>query len=211
MFESILSAQGEQRIFEGELVKVRGGRERVRGFHLEDATVMRENGIRLLEETRTAADSRGVYMAQIELEGVKRRPAYGGFFPKSWTREQVRSAIAEAYTVKKPRGWVDAGHFYEGRTREGIRIVMELGAGGRVLDAFPLRAGSSHANRRRDARFRVTAGIKESSPLVCAECHRLKVLVCPKRHGSRIIIFRFLGLTVTWQKMRAKTGPLAGR
>lgn len=183
MFESsILAAEGERRIFEGELVTVRGGRARVRGFHLEDATVMRENGISIIEETRTASDSRGVYMAQIELEGVKRRPAYSGFFPKSWTREQVRSAIAEAYQVRRPRGWVDAGSFYEGRTREGIKVVMELDESGRVLDAFPQRGGSSHANRRRDAQLRVSKGIRREHPLVCGRCHRVRVLVCPKGH-----------------------------
>ena len=123
-------------------------------------------------------------MAQIEMQGASRKPAYGGFFPVSWSRDDVRAAISEAYTTRRPVGWVDAGNFYKGRTRAGMRIMLELDSDGRVLDAFPLRAGSSIANRKRDAHFKVERGIKKRDRLVCGECHSLKVLVCPNGHGS---------------------------
>lgn len=184
MRESVIATEGERRIFEGVLVQVRGGRARVRGFHLEDPAVMQEKGIEVIEATRTAADSRGVYLAQVELAGAARNPAYGGFFPVNWSRDEVRAAIAEAYSTRRPVGWVDAGNFYKGRTRAGMRIVMELDDDGQVIDAFPLRAGSSISNRKRDALFRVKRGTKQRDRLVCGECYSLKVLVCPNGHNS---------------------------
>ena len=179
-----ISEEGERRIFEGELVGVRGNRARVRGFHLEDSAVMEAQGITIVEATRTATDSRGVYLAQIEMQGASRKPSYGGFFPVDWSRDDVRAAIAEAYSTRWPIGWTDAGDFYRGQTRAGMRIVMELDERGRVLDAFPLRAGKGLANRKRDALFKVERGIKKSDRLVCGECHALKVLVCPNGHGA---------------------------
>lgn len=202
MYEgSILTDRGARRIFEGELVTVGGGRQRVRGFHLEDANMMRARGIEVVETTRTAPDSRGVYLAQITMGGARRRPAYSGFFPRGWSREQVRRAVAEAYEVRRPRGWVDAGNFFEGRTRAGMRVIMELDGDGLVLDAFPMRGGSSVANRKRDARFRVARGVRRRHPLVCGRCHRLKVSVCPRGHGAQLspmLLIQQLGALFRW-------------
>lgn len=201
MYEgNIFTDRGERRIFEGELVEVRGGRARVRGFHLEDAAVMLARGIVVDEPTRTAPDSRGVYLAQVAMQGARRRPAYSGFFPRRWTREQVRAAIAEAYAVRRPRGWVDAGNFFEGKTRGGMSVVMELDESGLVLDAFPLRAKNPN-NRKRDAQFRVKRGIRKEHHLVCAECHRTKVLLCPRGHSARLypgIFLQQLGAVIRW-------------
>jgi len=182
MCGSLISDEGEGRIFAGQVLKVRGGRARARGFHLEDEAIKRERGIRVIEATRTAPDSRGVYLAQIELDGASRKAAYGGFFPAGWSRERVREAIAEAYSTRRPRGWVDGGNFFEGKTGEGIKIVMELDESGRVLDAFPLRAKNAN-HRKHDAQFRVARGISKGHRLVCGECHAVKIAVCPNGHS----------------------------
>lgn len=205
MCGSLISEEGERRIFAGQVLRVRGGRARVRGFHLEDETVKRERGIRVIEATRTAADSRGVYLAQIELGGALRKPAYGGFFPAGWTREQVRAAIAEAYSVRRPRGWVDAGHFFEGKTGEGMKIIMELDDGGRVIDAFPLRT-KNPTHRKHDAQFRVMRGTQRKHHLVCTECHSIKIPVCPRGHNWP---FRRRGLWQLWRQVRAVLRQLA--
>jgi hypothetical protein len=207
MYEgSIFTEKGMARIFEGELVEVRGGRARVRGFHLEDAGVMQSRSIEIVELTRTASDSRGVYAAQITMQGARRRPAYGGFFPRGWSRERVLEAVTEAYETRRPCGWVDAGNFFEGRTRAGMRILMELDEGGLVLDAFPVRAKNPN-NRKRDARLRVAHGITKHHPLVCGRCHSLRVSVCPRGHDARLypgILLQQLGALVRWLISRTK-------
>lgn len=180
---NILTEKGERRVFEGELVDVSGGRARVRGYHLEDPADMQARGIVVDELTRTAPDSRGVYLVSVMMQGAKRRPAYNGMFPVGWTRGQVRAAISEAYETRRPRGWVDGGRFVEGRTRSGMLIVMELDEGGEVVDAFPMRAKNRN-NKKRDARFRVERGIISKSRLVCGRCHASKTMVCPNGHNT---------------------------
>jgi hypothetical protein len=187
---SIFTEKGERRIFEGELVAVSGGRARVRGFHLEDAVVMCARGIVIDEATRTAPDGRGVYLARITMQGAKRMPASSGFFPLGWSRESVRTAITEAYQVRKPRRWVEAGNFYAGRSRSGVLIIMELDERGRVLDAFPMRARNAN-NRKRDAKFRVERGVIKKSRLVCGQCRAAKVMVCPNGHNSPFEVLRW--------------------
>jgi Bacterial EndoU nuclease len=183
MRNDILTDRGLHRIFEGELIETRGGRPRLRGFHLEDPGVIRAKGIALIEASRTAPDSRGVYLARIELQGVTRKHAYDSFFPVAWSRDEVRAAIAEAYSNRKAVGWVDGGRFFKGQTRAGMSIIMEVDESDRVIDAFPRRAGSNLANRKRDALFRVERGVRRRDRLVCGECHALKVLVCPNGHN----------------------------
>jgi hypothetical protein len=107
-------------------------------------------------------------------------------FPRGWTREQVREAIVEAHAARslEPQGWVDPGVFYKGRTRSGILVMLELDGDGRVLDAFPVRAGTARGNRRRDAQFRVERGTLKRHREVCRQCHALKIHVCPNGHET---------------------------
>ena len=182
---NIFTEKGERRIFEGELVEARAGHSRVRGFHLQDPATMQARGIVVDELTRNAADSRVVYLVSVMKQGAKRKAAYNGMFPVGWTRDQVKAAIAEAYAARSPRsvGWVDPGGFYKGRTRTGMLIMLELDEGGRVIDAFPVRAKNPN-NRRRDARYRVERGVVKNHREVCGQCHALKVRVCPNGHNT---------------------------
>jgi Bacterial EndoU nuclease len=186
----VITEQGERRIFEGELVEVRSGRWRMRGFHLEDKALMAARGIVADEPTRTAADSRGVYKVTVSIQGAKRKEAYGGMFPIDWSREDVRAAIGEAWAARSPRaqGWVDPGGFFKGRTQSGMLIMMELDGVGRVLDAFPIRAGSGRSNRRRDALYRVGRGVIPKHHEVCGRCHELKVWACPNGHNAPVSV-----------------------
>jgi hypothetical protein len=198
---SIFAESGLARIFEGEL-EVRGGRSQVRGFHLEDAGVMLARGIVVDEATRTAKDSRGVYHAQITMQGKGRHVGLSGFFPHGWSRALVEEAVKEAYETRRPRGWHVAGNFFEGRTRAGMKILMELDEGSLVLDAFPLRnRNNPQKNRARDAQLRIRRGISKKHPLVCSHCQELKVLVCPSGHNVQLhpaLLLRQMGAMVRW-------------
>lgn len=183
---NILSPEGMERIFAGVVLehKTKGGEvvnRYLRGFRLEDAAAMAARGIVIDEQGRTSPDSRGVYKARVTMQGVARRDASkSGFFPSHWTRAQVVSAIAEAYETRKDRRWGDAGKFCEGRTREGMKIVLELDGAGLVVDAMPIRA---KVNTRTEARWKLKEGRIKSSRHVCGECKRMKVYVCPAGHG----------------------------
>jgi len=187
MYEgSIITERGERRIFEGEVLGA--GRSRVRGFHLEDEAVMVARGIVVVERSRSASDSRGVYRVQVAMQGNMRNGSYDVMFPRGWTRDQVRQAIAEAHATREaaPRGGL-----YKGRTRSGMVIRMELDESGGVVDAWPVRAGKGLSNRRRDARFRVERGAIKKHREVCGQCHALKVPVCPNGHHTPFEVLRW--------------------
>ncbi len=72
--ESVFAKGAIERIFDGDIVpnvKKNGEIEhiRIRGFHYEDADVMLARGIEIIEESRTAPDTRGVYRAAIMVRG----------------------------------------------------------------------------------------------------------------------------------------------
>jgi hypothetical protein len=183
MHANIFSSDGLRRIFEGELEENRkrtGEVEhyRARGFRLENAATMIARGIVIDETSRTSPDGRGVYRAGFTLKGFLRcPPSASGFFPVQWTREQVVSAIGEAYETRKLI--VAHQRIYQGRTREGMKIQLWLDETDKVLDAMPLRA---KVNRRREAQWKMKRGLISKSSHVCGECQSLKVYVCPKGH-----------------------------
>jgi hypothetical protein len=180
---NIFSSDGLHRIFEGELEanRTRGGEVnhyRVRGFHFEEAATMIARGIVIDEASRTSMDGRGVYRAGFTLKGSGRcTPTASGFFPVQWSREQVVSAIGEAYETRTLI--VAHQRIYEGRTREGMKIRLWLDEADNILDAMPLRA---KVNRRREAQWKLKRGLSKRSRHVCGDCQSLKVYVCPKGH-----------------------------
>ncbi len=114
------------------------------------------------------------------MRGVKRSTAErNGFFPAGWTAAQIANAIAEAMDDRQPFDAGEAGNFFEGRTREGMRLILQLDDG-RVLDAIPQRA---KLNKGREAKFQIERGIIPNSRRVCRQCKKIKVRVCPSGHG----------------------------
>jgi hypothetical protein len=184
----IVSPQGLARIFEGVKVAklTRDGRVdhyRVRGFHLEDAAIMAANGFTVDERTRTSPDSHGVYRVRVFMFG-KKRDMSAGFFPRGWTREQVVTAIEQAYSDPngQVREWAENERCYVGRTATGMRVVLALDEAGQVFDAFPLRA---RCNQRLEALWRIQTGRQRRSKFVCSVCGKLKTLCCPSDHAPK--------------------------
>jgi hypothetical protein len=187
--ETSISEKGVQRIFEGELLEVRtrgGTLHHLRGvgYHLEDEAVMSARGHVINELSRTTPDSRGVYRAEVIIEGKQKRGGGGqgqAFFPYNWRRSQVLEAIAEAHANRQPHNVGEQGRFFKGRTARGMQIVMELDEAGRVVNAFPLRA---KVNPRREALYKIDRGLQRKGKYVCGKCHSLKYLCCPFGHGD---------------------------
>lgn len=103
------------------------------GFHYEGLTTAKGT---VVEETRTKPNKYGVYEAEVEIDGVKKRGNRGisSFFPLEWSAQEVVDAINEAYNTKQ----FITGNTYEGLSDEGVVIHMYLDQNDKVISAFPL-------------------------------------------------------------------------
>jgi hypothetical protein len=112
--------------------EVRNGR--AVGFHHEASANGRS---RLVAGTVTKPDSRGVYCASVEVKNdagdwvAKNAPST--FFPKHWSRTQVRTAILEAYANRKDLGAGD----WSGTTADGMTIRGHSDRAGVIDSAYP--------------------------------------------------------------------------
>lgn len=94
----------------------------------------------MLEETRSPPDEHGVYAANVVIEG-KKKNARSTFFPKEWTKEQVASAIDEAYQSKKRN---EATGLYIGKSEAGVEIEMMLNPKGGIQRVNPVYKGPKY-------------------------------------------------------------------
>ncbi len=139
--ERIFSENALGVIFRGALVPQfnKGGgvhHYRVHGFRYEDPEVMREEEIRIIEDTRIPPDSRGVYIAKVVIKGRARSSQTSGFFPGSMTRDDIVRKISEAYENKE---LVEINQkLFRGKAGN-LQIYMFLDEAGRVFDAYPKR------------------------------------------------------------------------
>lgn len=119
-----------EHIFEGELNR----KGDAVGFHYEGLSTAKGT---VIEDTRTNPDKYGVYEAEVEVAGVKKRGNRGisSFFPIDWTAQDVVDAINEAYETKE----FITGNTYEGLTEEGIVVHMYLDSKNLIISAFPVR------------------------------------------------------------------------
>lgn len=119
-----------EHILEGEINK---NGEAV-GFHFENVPTKKGN---VISGTRTEPNKFGVYEAEVEVEGVKKRSNRGtsSFFPIHWNAQEVVDAINEAYNSKVYL----SGNTYEGMTDEGIVIRMYLDQNEQIISAFPIK------------------------------------------------------------------------
>ena len=90
-------------------------------------------GGKIIKETKTPSDKNGVYMAKVEIEGVKKKPN-SSFFPKTLESVDVLKVIHEAYENKKHIG----NGLYEGTTTSEMYIQMYLKGDGTIATAFPI-------------------------------------------------------------------------
>jgi hypothetical protein len=178
--EKIFSEDAFTTIFRGALVPQhnKGGgvhHYRAHGFRYEDPEVMREEEIRIVEETRIPPDGRGVYSAKVIIKGRARPSHVSGFFPESMARGDILRAISEAYENKE---LVEINQkLFRGKAGN-LQIYMFLDEAGRVFDAYP--------KRYRYTKLRAALDKLEStgqrSNLLCPICLQPKIRICPTGH-----------------------------
>ncbi len=178
--EKIFSENALDTIFRGALVpqyKKGGGvhHYRVHGFRYEDTKVMREEEIRIIEDTRIPPDSRGVYVAKVIIKGRARSSQTSGFFPGSMTRDDILRTISEAYENKE---LVESNQRLFRGEAGNLKIYMFLDEAGCVFDAYP--------KRQRYTKLRAALDKLEStgqgSKLLCSVCFQPKIRICPTGH-----------------------------
>jgi hypothetical protein len=174
MYESIISPHGLTRIFDGELVPqlTREGRThhyRMLGFRFVSDEVKQREGYGLKIDAGSCPDNRGAYVATWMLaNGRKMRQT---FFPREWSRDDVLTAIRETYETREPVKWMESGKFFQGRTRGGFRIVLELDEQERVVDAIPRKSNTTFEHL---VRWRVEHGYSKHSRYFCDVCGKLR-------------------------------------
>ncbi len=184
----IFADEGLSTIFDGDLVLQidkdtnRLNHKKVVGFRLENAE--NENA---RVHCRTAEDLRGVYSATVFFDGVRRKGQNkrSNFFPKDWTREQVTSAIFEAYQNKTPKNLAD--NQYLGQAADGMTILFWLDESDKITDAMPLRDGVNLRKRRNHSKRH------------CEQCGQPKHYVCQEHHN-----FQKKGLKKIYAKIRRR-------
>ncbi len=106
------------------------------GFHYEGAGMRAQFGVRVIEETRATIGGKGIYTAEVEIRGGRKK-AVSHFFPQSWTRLQVVEAIKEAYATR--RQLRDARQWMQGWSETyNMRIIMHVD-GEHICTAFPMK------------------------------------------------------------------------
>jgi len=113
--------------------EIRGGR--AVGFHHEASANGRS---RLVPGSETKPDAHGVYEARVEIRNdagdwvAKGTPS--SFFPKQWTRSEVRTAILQAYANRHD----DGNGNWSGTVADGMRINGHSDQAGVIDSAYPL-------------------------------------------------------------------------
>jgi len=132
----LLNEQSRKHLFEGEINKKRGN---ATGWHFE-STGDRKKGTYVIEGTRSPPDAHGVYEGNVMIEGMK-KGYRSTFFPKDWTKEQVETAVREAYESRRPE--VRSGTF-RGETSTGMKVELRLDGQGKPESAYPIYQGPKY-------------------------------------------------------------------
>lgn len=129
--ENFAGMKAIKHILEGEVNKKRG---KAVGYHLEHMPFTKA---KINESTRSKVNSKGLYSAEIEIDGFQ-KDKYSTFFPIKWTPQQVINEINYAYLNRKKIS--KRAPLYEGISRSGIRIHMyiEDSKSGKITTAYPI-------------------------------------------------------------------------
>lgn len=115
---------GLNHIFDGEVLK----NGKANGFHYEG---MPDSKGKVVENI-DPPNEYGVYRANIEIDGVPKKPK-STFFPKEWTPQQVIDATNQAFNNKE----VFKNNRYRGQTDSGMVIEMII-KNDKIVSAYPL-------------------------------------------------------------------------
>ncbi len=115
---------GLNHIFDGEVLK----NGKANGFHYEG---MPDSKGKVVENI-DPPNEYGVYRANIEVDGVPKKPK-STFFPKEWTPQQVIDATNQAFNNKE----VFKNNRYRGQTDSGMVIEMII-KNDKIVSAYPL-------------------------------------------------------------------------
>lgn len=86
----------------------------------------------------TKPDKHGVYSAEVEIRDPRtdrwvKKEGFSTFFPKEWTRSEVRTAILEAY-ARRPdpdaRAWT-------ARLPSGMHVFVAVDESDRIITVYP--------------------------------------------------------------------------
>jgi hypothetical protein len=75
---------------------------------------------------------------------------FSTLYPSAWGRQEIETAIREAYADARTRKRVETNGRWEGRTRDGVRIDGYLSYDGdEIATAFPVYSAPRPARRSR--------------------------------------------------------------
>jgi toxin YxiD len=133
--DGLFTLQTLRHIFHGDARTVGSkGRRRASGYHYEGAGMRAMYGTRIVEETRSGSDRKGVYSARVDVEGKRKRKC-SPFFPREWSKVEVLRAIREAHATRKhcANSW-----WWVGRCGAGFYILLRYDATGQLATAVPV-------------------------------------------------------------------------
>ncbi len=130
-----VTSVADKHILNGEVTYPRG-RPVATGFHHQAPGT--ESSARLVPGTQSSTNARGVYRSAVEIKDPAtgqwiRKDALSTFFPKTWTRSEVRTAILEAFANRTDL----ADGKWTGRLSNGMPVVGFLDESGRITSAYP--------------------------------------------------------------------------
>jgi hypothetical protein len=169
----IFTDEGLSNIFEGLVIP---NSTTVIGYRLEN-----QQSKTCLIFSRSPKDILDCYSASGFVHGVKRRAKRGKarFFPRTWTREQVITAICEAYETKQVKTGVS---FILGTSEIGLKIRLWLDESGKVFDAMPLLKKDLELEAKKPSHKRICKICGQPKHRVCFEHHNF-----PKKGFSKVL------------------------
>jgi len=129
-------ALDDKHILNGEVKRTPGGVPRAVGFHHQAPGT--EAGARIVPGTQAKPNKLGVYSGTVEIKDPRtgewiRKNSESTFFPKHWTRSQVRTAILEAFANRSDIG----NGRWQATLPSGMTITGFVDDTGRITSAYP--------------------------------------------------------------------------
>lgn len=128
----------DKHVLNGEVKYTPSGAPRAVGFHHQAPGT--ESSARIVPGTQSKPNAYGVYSGTVEIKDPRtgqwvRKTSESSFFPKEWSRSEVRSAVLEAYANRTSLS--ADGREWMGQLRSGMRIAGFSDENGRITTAFP--------------------------------------------------------------------------